>query len=70
MLDAGLPPMIADSIVEVFALFRAGGMTRTTGTVRALTGREPGTFAQFARDHAALFGAREDALSGAGELTN
>ena len=63
MLDAGLPPMIADSIVEVFALFRAGGMARTTGTVRALTGREPGTFAQFARDHAALFGAREDALS-------
>ena len=70
MLDAGLPPMIADSIVEVFALFRAGGMAHTTGTVRALTGREPGTFAQFARDHAALFRPREGRSVRAGELTN
>jgi uncharacterized protein YbjT (DUF2867 family) len=55
MLDAGLPPMIAESIVDVFASQRAGSMERTTGTVQALTGRAPRGFAQFARDHAAAF---------------
>jgi uncharacterized protein YbjT (DUF2867 family) len=63
MLEAGMPALIADFIVGVFALFRTGAMSRTTRTVRTLTGREAGTFAQFARDHAAAFGAREDALA-------
>jgi uncharacterized protein YbjT (DUF2867 family) len=57
MLEAGLPPMVADTIVEVFASYRAGAQTRTTDTVRALTAHEPRSFAQFAREHAAAFGA-------------
>jgi uncharacterized protein YbjT (DUF2867 family) len=56
MLEAGLPAMMADSIVDVFASFRAGSQAHTTDGVRALTGSEPRTFAQFARDHAVLFG--------------
>ena len=65
MLEAGLPAIVADAIVDVYASYRAGSMTRTTGGVRALTGREPGTFARFARDHAALFGAGEVVLESA-----
>lgn len=57
MLEAGMPAMVADSIVDVLATQRAGSMARTTDAVRTLTGTDPGTFAQFARDHAALFGA-------------
>jgi uncharacterized protein YbjT (DUF2867 family) len=57
MLEAGLPALMADTIVDVFATQRAGSMARTTDAVKALTGREPRAFAQFARDHAALFGA-------------
>lgn len=55
MVAAGLPPMVADAIVAVFGSYRAGAMARTTGAVRELTGREPGSVARFARDHAALF---------------
>ena len=38
-------------------------MTRTTDAVRTLTGGEPRTFASFAREHAALFGAAVAAAS-------
>ena len=63
MREAGLPPMIADSIVDVFVTQQAGSMTRTTDAVRTLTGREPRTFASFAHEHAALFGAAVAAAS-------
>jgi uncharacterized protein YbjT (DUF2867 family) len=56
MVEAGLPPMVADAIVAVFASQRAGAMDQVTTGVRTLTGWEPRNFAQFARDHAALFG--------------
>jgi uncharacterized protein YbjT (DUF2867 family) len=49
--DHGLPGWLVDHLVELFELCQAGGETRTTDAVRELTGREPGTFAQFARDH-------------------
>jgi hypothetical protein len=42
----------------VFALIRDGAYEETTDAVRVLTGREPRTFAEFARDHAAAFFAR------------
>ena len=63
MVEAGLPAMMAETIVSVFASQRAGSQAGTTDGVRALTGREPGTFAQFARDHAQLFGAAREAVS-------
>ena len=65
MLEAGLPAMMADDDRQrLRASQRAGshGAARPTA-VRALTGREPGTFAQFARDHAQLFGAAREAVS-------
>jgi uncharacterized protein YbjT (DUF2867 family) len=55
--EAGLPPMIAGAIVDTFVTQQAGAMARTTDSVRTLTGREPRTFASFAREHAPLFGA-------------
>lgn len=55
MLAEGLPPMVADAIVAIFAAQRAGGMADTTGAVRLLTGREPRSVADFARDHASAF---------------
>jgi uncharacterized protein YbjT (DUF2867 family) len=55
MIGDGLPPMLADAIVAIFASQRAGSMTGTTDAVRDLTGREPRTIARFARDHAAMF---------------
>jgi uncharacterized protein YbjT (DUF2867 family) len=61
MTDAGLPPMVADAIVAIFAAQRAGSMASTTDTLRGLIGREPRTIADFARDHAGMF--RAAALS-------
>lgn len=57
MLEAGVPAMAADALVAIFGSLRAGEMARTTDAVQAMTGREPRSFARFARDHAALFGA-------------
>jgi uncharacterized protein YbjT (DUF2867 family) len=63
MLAEGLPPMIADAIVAIFASQRAGSMAGTTDTVRELTGRPPRTVAGFARDYAAAFGSAPDRVT-------
>ena len=55
MIADGLPPMLADAIVAIFAAQRAGSMASTTDAVRDLTGREPRTIAQFAEDFAGMF---------------
>jgi uncharacterized protein YbjT (DUF2867 family) len=57
MVQAGLPAPVADAILTVFAAQRTGALARTTRAIEALTGREPRTFARFARAHAAAFGA-------------
>ncbi len=56
MIEQGVPEFVAGEIVKVFGFLRRGDQDRTTDTVRALTGREPRGFAEFARDHAGLFG--------------
>ena len=61
MTAAGLPPMVADAIVAIFAAQRQGAMADTTGTLRSLLRREPRGIADFARDHAGMF--RAAALS-------
>jgi uncharacterized protein YbjT (DUF2867 family) len=58
LLEAGLPQVVADFVVGTFRTMRAGGMARTGDGVHVLGGRRPRPFADFARDHAALFGAR------------
>ena len=52
----GYPPKVIDSALAISAYQRAGGKTETiTSVVSDLTGRPPRTFAEFARDHAAVF---------------
>jgi uncharacterized protein YbjT (DUF2867 family) len=50
MIGDGLPPMVADAIVAIFASQRAGSMADTTDAVRELTGRGPRSIADFARE--------------------
>ena len=56
LLAAGLPDWLADHVVGAFARFREGAMERVTPTVRELTGREPRSVGEWAREHAAAFG--------------
>jgi hypothetical protein len=59
MVAAGLPEPVADAILAVFAVQRTGRMALTSEAVRALTGRMPRAFAEFAHEHAGAFGAAE-----------
>jgi uncharacterized protein YbjT (DUF2867 family) len=54
LLAAGLPDWLATSVVTLFELLRCGVGEQITDSIRLLTGREPRTIADFARDHAAL----------------
>jgi uncharacterized protein YbjT (DUF2867 family) len=56
MVADGLPPMVADAVVAIFAAQRAGSMVTTTGAVHALTGRAPRSIAGFPRVVADGFG--------------
>jgi uncharacterized protein YbjT (DUF2867 family) len=56
MLEAGTPEFVADFLVRLFGALRAGAHALATDTVRAVTGSEPRSLAQFARDHAGAFG--------------
>lgn len=55
LVGTGLPEFVAAQIVALFGALRRGAYDRTTDSVRALTGREPRPFAEFARDHAGFF---------------
>ena len=55
MISDGLPAMVADAIVAIFAAQRAGAMAAMTDTVRTILGRAPRTVADFAREHADMF---------------
>ena len=57
MTEQGMPEFAAAQIVTIFGILRGGAQERTTDTVRVLTGRNPYTFADFAREHARLFAA-------------
>ncbi|AXE28265.1 SDR family NAD(P)-dependent oxidoreductase (plasmid) [Streptomyces globosus] len=50
MVQAGLPPWLAEGVVGTFQLLREGVNADTTDAVRRLTGREPRPVADFARD--------------------
>ena len=53
--DAGMPDWLVEFLPKLFGQLRAGRATQVTDAVRRLTGRDPHTFAEFARDHAHLF---------------
>jgi uncharacterized protein YbjT (DUF2867 family) len=55
MAEVGLPDWLADNLIAVFGRIRQGDLATVTDDYRALTGREPRSFSDFARDHAALF---------------
>jgi uncharacterized protein YbjT (DUF2867 family) len=57
LVAAGMPPWLVAHLDGAFALIRRGELAQTTDTVRMLTGREPRSFADFARDRAGAFGA-------------
>jgi uncharacterized protein YbjT (DUF2867 family) len=56
MLEAGLPGFVTDFLVSLFGALRAGAHAAPTGAVRAVTGGEPRSIAEFAREHAGAFG--------------
>lgn len=55
MIEAGLPRWLAEGLVSLLGLLREGFGGTVTDTVVKLTGKEPRTFTEFARDHADLF---------------
>jgi uncharacterized protein YbjT (DUF2867 family) len=55
MLKSGMPEVMVNAIMELIAAGRAGGEGHVNHVVREVTGREPGTFAQWARDNASAF---------------
>ena len=54
-VEAGMPAWLVEHLIELFRIIRLGALEWTTDTVRVLTGREPRSFAEFAREHAGLF---------------
>ena len=65
LVQAGLPDVVAEQVVKVFAMARRGVAEQVTAAVASLTGRPPRDVASFARDHARLF-APAPAAVGAG----
>jgi uncharacterized protein YbjT (DUF2867 family) len=63
LVEAGLPDYMVDFLVMLAAEVRAGAGSQVTDTVRAVTGREPRAFAEFAREHASAFRERETAVT-------
>jgi uncharacterized protein YbjT (DUF2867 family) len=55
MVAAGLPDWLVEHLTRLFAIARRGALEESTDSVRAVTGREPRSFTEFARDHAPLF---------------
>jgi uncharacterized protein YbjT (DUF2867 family) len=55
LVAAGMPDWLIDHLSKLFGIIRQGELEPTTETVRALTGRAPRRFDEFAIDHAALF---------------
>jgi uncharacterized protein YbjT (DUF2867 family) len=57
MLAQGMPDWLAQGLLELYDVLRAGHGAHVTNAVPDLTGREARTFDQFAREHAFTFGA-------------
>ncbi len=55
MIQAGSPPWNANAVAELLGYFAQGHGERTTDIIQKITGTQPITFEQFARDHAGAF---------------
>jgi uncharacterized protein YbjT (DUF2867 family) len=51
LLTAQVPRPYAEFLVLILGFFKAGYAERTTDAVQKITGRAPGTFAQYAKDY-------------------
>lgn len=51
LIDAKLPRAYAEFMVTILGYFKAGHSERITDAVETITGRAPGSFEQYARDH-------------------
>lgn len=56
LIAAGTPEFVAEQLITIFGQLRHGVAKQATDGVHALTGARPRSFAEFARDHAHLFG--------------
>jgi len=52
-MAAGIPEPYAEALIDLNRHYRTGQLSQVTGEVRAVSGRDPIRFEQFARDHAA-----------------
>lgn len=55
MLESGMPAAYVDALLDLLAAMKAGHADGVTPTVEQVTGRPAGTFAAWARRHAAAF---------------
>lgn len=58
MIGMGMKEWLANALVQLFDLYRKGGAERVADTVRNITGHQPITFSQFAKDYAGAFQTR------------
>lgn len=69
MLAHGMPPAIANPLLELFTACKAGRHATEPRTFQELTGRAPRGFREFARDHARAWRVRTPSASLASEPT-
>lgn len=55
MLKMGMPDWLVAALLELFAINKAGHTSAVTGDIKAVTGRAPRTFADFAKENAEAF---------------
>lgn len=56
LLEIGLPAEAARYLTELFVATRKGASAEITGHVQRVTDRQPRTFAEYAQDHASIWG--------------
>ena len=55
LTEAGTPEWFADALVDLYRYYRTGRAGSVTAAIKDVTGRDPISFDQFARDYAALW---------------
>jgi uncharacterized protein YbjT (DUF2867 family) len=55
LVGYNLPAWLVEALIDLYEKLAAGVGAEVTNVVREVTGREPTTFAAFAREHAAQF---------------
>lgn len=56
MIESGAPSAAADAVIELFHYYISGQASRISPAVRQITGHDPISFDQYAKDYVAIFG--------------